>query len=32
MVAFFKAFGEIVANMYVDLAWAKSKCKESLPQ
>jgi hypothetical protein len=32
MVAFFRAFGETIANMYVDLAWVESKCKESLQQ
>jgi hypothetical protein len=29
MVAFFKAFGETIANMYVDLARAKSKWKST---
>jgi hypothetical protein len=32
MVAFFRAFGEIIGNMYVDLAWAKRKGEESLQQ
>jgi hypothetical protein len=30
MIAFLKAFGETIANMYVDLAWVENKCKQSL--